>query len=350
MSAAPANTIGDPVISFEHSFFSKLEGAYFRLSEQDEPVLMVKMGDNIAALNFRGIKREFNLRDDSADSRMLTMVARALQFVKVLRIGDPLPPELTTRKASWKPSERHRQIAYQRLTMQLVSWLTGEETLITDPESLLQVAGDPQVRAKVNRAFEEAAVKLGLGKDRKQEVVDHLVSLSHELAYVEGLRDIYTEIKAMEQKIQALRRIYGRERGMLEMVDQVARLGERAVGEFTTAFDEFDGQTGEILSVLRNIEAQIGYIRDSRDDLHRRLMTWDELLADWRDVKIERSESNESLTRRTYQFLAPRFMQVNEWTLMSQLQASGQLGEQLARAVAGKEPKKKAGGKVMRWM
>ncbi|MBF0372160.1 MAG: hypothetical protein HQL39_01935 [Alphaproteobacteria bacterium] len=340
----------DKVVTFEHRFFAKLEGAYFRLSEQDEPVLMVTMGDNVAALTFRGIKREFNIPDDCDDSRMLTMVARALRFVKVVKIGDPLPLELTTRQASWKPTDRHRQIAYQRLTMQLVSWLTGEETLITDPECLLQVAGDPQVRAKVNRAFEEAAVKLGLGKEHKQDVVDHLASLSHELAYVEGLRDIYAEIKTMESNIQALRRIYGRERGVLELVDQVARLGERAVGEFTAAFDELDGQTGEILSVLRNMEAQTGYIRDARDDLHRRLMVWDELLAEWRDVKVERSEANEKLMRRTYQFLAPRFMQVNEWTLMSQLQASGQLGEQLARAVAGKEPKKKSGGKVMRWM
>jgi hypothetical protein len=308
---------------------------------------VVKYAKNLVSLPFKGIKREFKIPDDSADGQMLDLVAKSLKYIKGLRLGDPLPKEITTREASWQLSERHVKIAYQRVSVQLVNWMTGGQQIVTDPDELLQLADDPQIKKTVNRAFGEAAVKLGLGADRKEEVINHVQTLAQELAYIEALRDKFRHVEQMETKIQTLRRLYGRERSVLEMADQVARLGERAVADFTTLFLEVDAQTGEILSVLRNLNSQIPYIRDMRDEIHAKLMAWDEILVEWDKAEMKISPEKPDMLRRAYQFLAPRYMLVKEWVLMTKLQQEGEGG--FSHIGAGGEGKPKKPIHVMRW-
>ncbi len=337
-----------PRVVFDHVFFAKLEDAYFHKSEQGGDVVLTALfAKNHFSLPFKGIKREFKIGDDSADAKMLDQVAKALKYVKGLRLGDPLPKEILTREASWELSDRHVKIAYQRVSVQLVNWLTGGQEVITDPDELLQLADDPQIKKTVNRAFGEAAEKLGLGRARKEEVIAHVETLAHELAYIEALRDRFRHVQQMERKIQELRRLYGRERSVLEIADQVARLGERAVADFTEAFLEVDAQTGEILSVLRNLDSQIPYIRDKRDDIHAKLMAWDEVLAEWDKVEIKMSPDKPDLLRRAYQFLAPRYMLVKEWVLMSKLHNPDNPSGFSHLNTAEKKPKKPTN--VMRW-
>lgn len=327
-----------PKVAFAHAFFNKLEDVHFRLSPQDHiPVMVVRFAKNEISLPFGGIKKELQIGDSEADAVMLDTVARSLNYLKGLRIGDFLPREILTREASWTLSERHIKIAYQRIGVQLVNWMTGGQSLVTDPDQLLQLADDPQIKKMINQAFGEAAERLGLGRDHKEEVILHVQSLAHELAYIEALRDRYRHIIAMREKVQGLRRIYGRERSVLEVADQVARLSERAVKEMEDQFLEIDAQTGEILSVLRNLDNQIAYIRDKRDEIHARLMAWDEVLNEWDRVVVKASDDKPEVLRRAYQFLAPRYMMVNEWVLMtkppkvakpksmSQMGAGGQL-------------------------
>lgn len=333
---------------FDHPFFSKLEDAFFQKSEQSgEVVLTIRFAKNHYSLPFRGILREFKIAEDSADARMLDQVTKALKYVKGLRLGDPLPKEILTREASWELSERHLKIAYQRVSVQLVNWMTGGQDVVTDPEELLQLADDPQIKKTVNKAFGEAAEKLGLGRDHKEEVINHVETLAHELAYIEALRDRFRHVVKMETKIQDLRRLYGRERSVLEIADQVARLGERAVADFQEAFLEVDAQTGEILSVLRNLDSQIAFIRDKRDDIHAKLMAWDDVLTEWDKVEIKMSTDKPDLLRRAYQFLAPRYMAVKEWVLMSKLQGSDGTSGISQVGAADKKPKKPIN--VMRW-
>ncbi|KAF0142689.1 MAG: hypothetical protein FD153_600 [Rhodospirillaceae bacterium] len=114
----------DPIIKFEHKFFTLFLGMFFALSEQtQQPALFLKMGEIEAALPLPGIRQEFMIGDDSADGRMLQMISEALGYVHGLRAGDPLPKEIFSTAASRSPSERHVVIAYQRLTMQLATWL-----------------------------------------------------------------------------------------------------------------------------------------------------------------------------------------------------------------------------------
>ncbi|MGE5545547.1 MAG: hypothetical protein ACM33T_01520 [Solirubrobacterales bacterium] len=327
------NDPDDGIIRFNHKFFTSFDDLYFRLTDDGEAVAVLKLANNDAVLAFDGIKREFGIKEDTPDFNMLERVAQGLQFVRGLRVGDALPKEITTREASWEPTDRHRRIARQRLTMQLVTWLTGDEHIFTSAEELAQVADDPQVKKNINLAFAEAAEELGLGRERREEVVQYIEHLAKELAYIEAERDIHGEIKKIDDKVQGLRRIYSSERSMIDTTDQVARLSQRAVKSFQDSFDQIDAQTGEILAMLKNIDNQIDYIRMMRDQLHRRLVPWEDIIPIWKTVFVVRSDETTNRIRDLYQFLAPRYMQVNEWALMTK---------------RGVEKKKPLGGQ-MRW-
>jgi len=336
-----------PKIRFDHWFFHKMEEVHFQLSGADkEPTLLAKYAKNEVVLTLKGISKEFNIDPKSADGQMLDQVGKGLKYVKGLRLGDPLPKEILTREASWSLSARHRQVAYQRVSLQLVNWMSGGETMITDPDELLQLAEDPAIKKQIAAAFGEAAEKLGYGRDQKEEVVKHVEELAKELAYIEALRDRFRRVRVMDDKVQQLRRLYGREKSVLEIADQVARLVVRAVQEFEQMFLEVDAQTGEILSVLRNLSTQVAYIRDKRDDLHIRLMAWDDILDSWQKVEMKASPHHPTLLRETYKFLAPRFMMVKEWVLMSKLQDGGSL--KAVSQVGGAAGGKKIGGQ-MKW-
>mgnify|MGYP003394036237 CR=1 FL=1 len=315
--AAPA------VVEFEHSVFRKLEGGHFRLSETGrEPVFAFKHGELQATLPLDGIRREFGIAGESADGRMLDLVQESLTFVRLLRLGDPLPAEVCTGEASWDVQPHHREIAFQRITLQLVSWVSGNETVETDPEAIKRLADDPETKRKVNEAFGQAAQSLGLGRERREDVIGYIHQLVEEFAFIEALREKFRSVQMMQQKIQALRRMFGQERSVLEIADPVARLIEVAVKTFQDIFGDIDANTSEIIGVLRNLQTQTTYIRTTRDNLYRRLVVWDEMFAVWHPVRMERSEANANLLRKTYRFLAPRFMQVDEWVLRTQIGAN----------------------------
>jgi len=345
-AAPPQEPPAEGTIHFAHPFFRRVDDIYFKLDEaSEEAVAVVRLGDETVSLPLDGIRREFKL-SGTADGDMLSTLAKGLKYVKALRIGDPIPPELTTRKASWEPEARHRQIAYHRLAMQLLGWLSHDEHIITDPEELLQVAGDPTFRKKVSEAFGEAAEHLGIGRENKEQVTHYISDLANELAYIEAMRDQFKAMQAMDEKIQSLRRLYGNERSALEVADPVARLMERALGDFKNQFEQADAQTGEIMAALKNIDLQKTYIQDTRDALHIRLMAWDEILGDWELQPAKKSQNALDLLHKTYRFLAPRYMPVDEWAMMTKLQGQ--------TVVSGGKPKpvekrvKRIGG-MMEW-
>ena len=337
-------------IEFKHVFFQKLDGLYFRLSDQSgEPVAVVKLGDAEVTLTMRGIKKELKLEDDDPDAKMLDLVAEGLDYVKGLRQGDVMPRELVTREASWEPSDRHRLIAHQRLTIQLVSWMSGDEHVITNPEELQQVADDPVTRRKVLNAFDEAAEKLGLGRERKHEVVGFLEKLTIELSFIECLRDTFHLIRSMADKIQGLRKLYGHERSVLEIADPVARLMVLAIKDIEALFMQIDAQTCEIMGLLRNIDQHVAYIRMVRDEVHKKMMAWDEMIRRWQPVRVEMAPGHPDLLRDTYHFLAPRYMQVNEWVLVTKLQDPKEAEGLSLLGSDGKNKKVRFPKGVMKW-
>lgn len=306
-------------IAFEHAFFSALGDGVFRKRDNDEAVFVIKLGDLETGLPLRGVAREFHIAEDSSDGEVLTLIARALDFVNELRMGDAFPSEVLTGAPSWEITDEHRTRAYQRLTLQLTTWLRGEERVFTGAQELKQIADDPTTKKKVNEAFDEAARRLGFTKNGRQEVMNLVASLADELAYIEALRDRFDEVIESGRKIEQMRRVFSRENSVREIADAVARLMSIALKALQTAFEEVDAQTGEILSVLKNPAQQIQYIRKTRDDLFCRLFAWADILARWASVPPTREESNVTLLRDTYRFLAPRYMPAVEWQLLCQL-------------------------------
>ena len=145
-------------IECEQKFFTAVEGSYFLKSEHiSEPVFVMNLGGEEVIVPLRGIRREFKIEEETPDDEMLELVSNGLDYVKALTPGDDLPPELLTGEASWEISDTHRQVAKQRVSMQLVSWMSGEENLISDSEQLIQIADDPGVKEKINKAFNQAA-------------------------------------------------------------------------------------------------------------------------------------------------------------------------------------------------
>ena len=80
--------------------------------------------------------------------------------------------------------------------------------------------------------------------------------------------------------------------------------------------------------MLKNITNQLDYIHKCRDELYKRLHPWEDFIRKWKTVYIVRSEENVMRIREIYQFLAPRFMKVNDWVLMTKrgLEKSKPLG------------------------
>jgi len=324
-SSGDATAEGQPaVVQFEHAFFHRVDDIHFRLdAATGQPVACIRLGDETVSLPLAGIQREFSIDPDSHDGRLLGLLSKGLKYVKGLRIGDPVPKEVTSGEASWSPKEKHRQIAYHRLSMQVLGWLSGDEHVITNPDELMQVAGDPTFRKRVNDAFAEAAGALGLST--KEEVTQLIQGLSEELSYIEAMRDEFHAIQRMHRKTEVLRRIYANEHSMLEISNSLIRLVSLAVDDLVEQFETVDAQTGEIMSALKNLDTVRHYLREHRNDLRVRLMAWEDILVKWLDHTMKPGRETEDLISETYRFLAPRYMPVDEWVMMTRLQqGSGQ--------------------------
>jgi len=195
----------------KHQVFTMLGTVSFRRARADGmPVMVVTLGEREAVVPLRALQREFGIADDTPDGRMLGLIVESLDYVCGLSLGDRLPSEVLSGRASWEPSLEHRKRAFSIVRMQLIAWL--------DPDAADPALGDPMVA----------------------------------------------------------------------------------------------GQTGEVMSALRNMESQQAFIRSNRDQLYRAQRSWQTILDGWADAAgVE--EVPWELISQTYKFLAPRYMPVTEW-------------------------------------
>jgi len=306
----------ETIISFEKDFFRRVEGSYFRLREESgDAVMVMPIEGGDVSLKLDGIKHELELGPEDQDAKTLDTIAEALKYVRSIRTGNPVPSELLSGEASWEVSQQDRETAHNRITMQLVSWMSGDEILVTEADQLAQIVEDPKTRGKISAAFAEAAETLGLGKDRSEDVIALVGNLAEELSYIETLRSKFHNVEKIQGTVLGLEQKYKNELSVMETILAVKRLCKIAVDGFQKSFDEVDAQTGEIMAALKNIAAQTKYIRNVRDDLHRRLWAWEDLIAQWSMVVVKRSQQNENLLEEIYRFLAQRFLPFQEWEL-----------------------------------
>ncbi len=301
----------------QHRGFAALGEIAFRRSPTDNmPVLLMPLGGRQAAVPLRALQRELGIADDSEDGRMLGLIAEALDYVTGLQPGDMLPREVLSGEASWQPSAAPRQRAVARLQMQLVAWLgglTGDASLSVQSLSAQRIEQDPSLRARLTEAFERAARSLGLPESGA--VVALLEATGDELGYIEALRDcLLLRAQAMAARVAFIAASGWRgDATRLDTLTQVHRLSGIALRQLAARFGEVDAQTGEVIATLRNADGQRVFIRSHRDWLQRSRLAWEPILREWDAPPPRLDDAAWLLIGRTYQFLAPRFMPVQEW-------------------------------------
>lgn len=325
---APAAELPEPKaraetqqFNFAHKVFG-VAGSYFAVAaDTGAATFYVPLGDVQGVLTLPQLVSGFNLAG-TPDDELLTLIKKSLGFVKRIHPGDSIPSELLDGSASWAVEDRHRMIAESRLRVQLGTWMAGKETSARDVADLLKMANDPEIRDKMQEAVTAIAEKLGLGRERRIEVLDRVDKLARELSYIEALRDRFVAVKMIVMKLGQLTAMYGPERGFSEEIKRVLVLMRKPIAEFDAIFNQADGQTSEIVSVLGNFEGQIAFVRETRDSLHGKFMLWDALIQQWQDLPVEIGTPAETLLRATYRFMARHFSQDESWTLQY-----GQLGK-----------------------
>jgi hypothetical protein len=297
---------------FEHKVF-RLDGGCFKLNASGEPLFHVRLGELTAALTLPSLCTEFGIAPNCHDGQLLDIVASGLRYVREIRPGDSIPREILDGSASWSIDDRHRVRAHTRVLVHLAAWLNGENNVVVDVNSLENLANDPDLKQRAQLAFEDIAAQLGLGPDRKQEIVDKIDIFARELAYIEALRDRFELVKAVAVNISRLSKLYARDRSVIEELVRIQTLIRRPLNDLQGIFDVIEGQTAEIVSVLKSFQTQVDFIREMRDELHFRLRDWDELVTKWDGMSIDRTPEAETLIKDTYRFAARQFPLQQAW-------------------------------------
>jgi len=298
---------------FDSKVFA-MPGGYFMIAKDTgDAVFNVHLGDVWGKIPFRTLRESFNIDDKSNDGRLLNIVEKSLKFVKEIRPGDSIPREILDGSASWRVDERHRQIAKGRLTIQLVSWITGQDTNVTDRYKLEQIVEDPATKARAQEAFAKLARQFGLPEERKQEVVDKVDYLARELSYIEALRDRYSLVQKIMVKLNQANRAFKGDRQVQSDISRIQALAKNPVGMFDDIFMQVDGQTTEVMAMLKTFDASVAFIRRMRDELHTSLMLWDDIITAWDGLDVDRNPETEGMLKKLYQFLAQHFLLTKVW-------------------------------------
>lgn len=293
--------------NFEHQVF-KAPGARFILKGHEKiPTFRVEMGELEGVIDIDILKKEFHLGPNTHDGRLVETAVSALRYVPDVKPGDSIPTELLTGEASWAVSPRHKRTAEQRLQVQLLSWMSGKELLLTDPKEIANFLEQIENREKLRTAFRDAAKALGHENGNPEPVIKQLELLARELCYIEALRDRFSKIPEIEQKMVELGRSYAGDRGAKMELNRVQTLLKSGIAEYLALFSEVDAQTGEIIAALKSIDRQVAYIRQKRDDLHFLIMQWDPHIEDLPKWHTRPHPETDKALHSLYRFLAPRF-------------------------------------------
>ncbi len=291
--------------NFTHQVF-QAPGARFVLKGQSQsPTFRVAMGDLDGLIDISVLKKEFHIEPDSHDGKLLELAIAGLRYVPDIKPNDSIPSELLNGKASWSVNDKHKRVAELRLQVQLLSWVSGKEVLITDPAEIESFLGQIENREKLKSAFKNAAAALGVSD--AEMVIRQLELLARELCYIEALRDRFALIPRLAAKMTELAKSFGGDRNAKMELARVQSLLQVGIKEYSAMFAEADAQTGEIISALKTIDRQVKYIRSIRDDLHFLLMQWEpsiKALPAWRATRTP--ETDKALSD-LYRFLAPRY-------------------------------------------
>jgi uncharacterized small protein (DUF1192 family) len=305
---------GNTHFVFRHRVFS-VDGSYFSSRKGGrDPCLNVPMGEITATIAIPVLRKEFTIPDGSEDGRLLDVVERALQYLRLIRVNDSIPSELLDGSASWSLQDRHRDAARCRLALNLVSWATGKSPRASDLGEFVKEIERADVGTAVRGAMRKAAQALGESEDAVGEVERRIAHLQHELAYIEGLRERFQAIRGVMEIVDRAAAARGLGHLVKDDFERVRVLLSHAFTKIGSEFDLVDRQHEDLLSALSDMAAQVQLVRDVRDEIHYEMMMWDEVVEQWRAVARKRSDVGIArVLETTYHFLAQNYATVQVW-------------------------------------
>ncbi|CAK0746586.1 DUF2326 domain-containing protein [Azospirillaceae bacterium] len=299
---------------FRHKVFTAT-GGYFALSQDDqrEPVFIVPLGESSGVVPLHKLCDAFDILPYSHDGKLLDLVIESLKYIKVIRPGETIPGELLDGTASWAIEDRHRIMGMGRITLCVVSWVSGEQFEVHNEDDMECFLRNPDVKARVLEAMPALATILELGQHRIELVQARLDGLGHELSYIEALREEFGKVRAMQEKMVTFQAIYRRDRNTLDEISQTLRLMAKPLAEIDRLFGQVDFQMADVPSLFRVYDAQVDLFRTLRDQIHVKLLEWEHLIDVWADVPVECCSQAINAMRETYRFLAQRYVTTKVW-------------------------------------
>lgn len=283
-------------------------GAHFLLhGPQRTPVFALAMGDGEAMVQIDALRTEFKILRDSPDGRLIELAIKGLRHVPDIRPGDRIPSEVLDGTASWSVLPRHKQIVEKRLQAQLISSVSGKETVLTKVEDLVMFLEQIENKEKIRDAFIKAAVALGLPRDNTGPVFERIEILGRELCYIEALRDKFNEIEGLDRRLALIGGHAKADRKTRSDVERVRAMLKKAVEQFNSIFQKADARTSKIIAALEGLEGVVAFIRQTRDELHFQTIEWEPILQIWRAATAPNAASTLKGLDQTYRFLALRF-------------------------------------------
>jgi len=283
-------------------------GACFMLKGKNkDPVFGVDMGGGQGLVSLKDLRRTFFIEAGSHDDKLIDRAVAGLHYVPDIRPGDEIPNEILDGTASWTVARRHKQIARDRLQLQLLSWMNGSSMSYANADELKKIMNDDGNKKALRDAFGKAAVALGLEKSESEKVLDRIETLAREICYIEALRERTLEISKIRVNLEILTKVYSADQRVSADIGRMKILIVKGVQEAQNVLDNIDAETADVLGALMAIDDIIRSVRKARDDLHFLMMEWDAPLARWKSLNMVKSPEIDKALHATYQFLAMRY-------------------------------------------
>ncbi len=283
-------------------------GAHFILKGQPkEPMFAVDMGAGQGYVTLENLRKTFLIEEGGHDGKLIERAAEGLKYVPDIRPGDEIPNEVLDGTASWTVAKRHKQIARERMQVQLLSWMNGTPIGQGGREDIQKIVSSDESKKALVDAFKRAALAMGLEENQSEEVVDYIETLARELCYVEALRERSLEIRKIRLSLEKLTKVYSDDIRTSADIGRIKILIAKGLSELDDILANVDAESADILGALMSIDEVVRSVRKARDNLHYILMEWDPVIAKWKNLQLVRSQEIDRALSTTYQLLAQRF-------------------------------------------
>ncbi|MBT6139408.1 MAG: hypothetical protein HOH65_18195 [Rhodospirillaceae bacterium] len=296
--------------AFEHKIFT-VEGAKFLLSgSEKEPSMKVNVGEYDAVIPIDQICDEFSIDKESTDGKLLETVKKGLLYVRDIRPGDTIPRELLDGSASWSIDDKHRSFARNKLIVNVSNWAGKKPPTPLTPDRAAKLAEDKEVKTVYEKGVHDISQKTSATVGSIRSNID---KISRELAYIEALGDRYQLARKIMEKLNVIQKGYEKDQQRKGEVERIKFLMEPPITGFIKVFREVEGISSDPVSMAGNITDTIAFVREKRDELHRAMMVWDEIIEVW-DIDIsQRTKEVRQAMDFTYRFVATHFPQNQDW-------------------------------------